>query len=62
VDTLYHIDFLVISGKGNRSINTVVQKIESKNTDSNLRMDRTKMETYREGNKDIKTYEGASAI
>jgi hypothetical protein len=62
VDTLYHIDFLVISGKGNGSINTVVQKIESKNTDSNLRMDRTKMENYREGNKDIKTYEGASGI
>jgi hypothetical protein len=62
VDTLYHIDFLVISGRGNGSINTVVQKIESKNTDSNLRMDRTKMENYRQGNKDIKTYEGASGI
>jgi hypothetical protein len=61
VDTLYHIDFLVISERGNGSI-TVVQKIESKNTDSNLRMDRTKMENYREGNKDIKTYEGASGI
>ena len=62
MDTLYHIDFLVISGRGNGSINTVVQKIESKNTDSNLRMDRTKMENYRQGNKDIKTYEGASGI
>jgi hypothetical protein len=43
VDILYHIDFLVISGRGNGSI-TVVQKIESKNTDSDLRLDRTKME------------------
>ena len=43
MDTLYDIDFLVISERGNGS-NTELQNIESKNMESNLRLDKTKME------------------